>query len=778
MASLAHAEDTDPLRQLEAYAEALESQGDGGVNCASNHAFTIAARGAVGALRSAALGGATPSPPGDSEYGARQEVLLKAAEDVCNSFLESPRAFGHAIRAVAPSLDVMEALHRMQQTTLECNFQFPCLAIMYIIASQITQELEGDEIPGLSASMLSEVDAYAPSNRLYILESMKSLLLNMDTRTSRMNMNRVTVQSSEAEDNSQNIAQIEIQMALFHQQARQWRQAIEQLSMAIYRAENSHIGRYARLLRVRMLLDFKHSENFAVACSADLDMMGNSDLAFSDLLYLFRGTKPTPNDKRDDVKWVFSEAAMHADCLDWPEVCMRLAGLFLHMDAPEKAKYCVTSYIQSRSRHQNIHKYVSSTSKSDSFSAFWYSVGRHAVEQNGALYKEFIRNHRSLRKRISTQEEANLLKLNRIDHDKAMASPTDNEISEYDEGARAFNEKLSQVHHRDIPRIQQRIRDVVSATLANPDFIRWWTKTLSAGDRKRILLEHMPDLDQDVLRSMESHAGGVPPPVIDVKARKIRARGNLFPRLHLGFLSSSGKGSNGNFFSVNGKLICGCKSVAEASSRHGRVSVVLHEMWFRSCPTVVKTAMLEDISVAQRCFKAGSLTWSHKHPKGTHAVVVIEPSDMSFIESIPIPLAADESPKELSDALFQLSKSADDANAPQYLWHNVYLAAKQREETWLVLFASLVDRFKVDVLGISEPPNTLMKCRGCAVCGEDAIIACPRCGMHFWCADKSCRKDDESIHCNSADCDSERVHVKDCRLGKMDILGGVPDAHL
>ena len=102
------------------------------------------------------------------------------------------------------------------------------------------------------------------------------------------------------------------------------------------------------------------------------------------------------------------------------------------------------------------------------------------------------------------------------------------------------------------------------------------------------------------------------------------------------------------------------------------------------------------------------------------------------------------------------------------------MAAKQREETWLVLFIAIIDRFKVECLGMSRSPNTLLRCKGCAVCGEDAFVSCPNCRAHFWCSRATCRNEDEPRHCASPECDPDHVVVQDFRLTKMDVVGGVP----
>jgi hypothetical protein len=74
---------------------------------------------------------------------------------------------------------------------------------------------------------------------------------------------------------------------------------------------------------------------------------------------------------------------------------------------------------------------------------------------------------------------------------------------------------------------------------------------------------------------------------------------------------------------------------------------------------------------------------------------------------------------------------------------------------------------------LMRAPNTLMRCRGCATCGEDACVPCPGCDAHFWCASKHCRREDEARHREGPGCDAEHVLVQGFRLNKMDMLGGV-----
>ena len=223
-------------------------------------------------------------------------------------------------------------------------------------------------------------------------------------------------------------------------------------------------------------------------------------------------------------------------------------------------------------------------------------------------------------------------------------------------------------------------------------------------------------------------------------------------------------------------VLCGCSSAEEACARHGGVSLLLHEMWFRTATRENSMmALREDFSVAQRCFDAGTLTWSQSEcQQGTPVVAVLDPSTLSLEESVPVfgPLADSDLPAHL---LRQMICAADDPTKPEYIWYNVFMAAKQREETWLVLLVCIIDRFKVDGLGLTRAPNTLMRCKGCAVCGEDACVPCPVCGAHFWCSRAHCRSEDESRHRAGPGCDPDLMLVRDFRLTKMDVLGTVPN---
>ena len=211
------------------------------------------------------------------------------------------------------------------------------------------------------------------------------------------------------------------------------------------------------------------------------------------------------------------------------------------------------------------------------------------------------------------------------------------------------------------------MRDVIAAALKNPDFVLWWT-TISTAKRKTILLDHMPDLKEDVLRvkgkSSDAEASCVPSPVIGTPARKKRARGNLFPRLHLGLLATNGSDDLVPTGGLQKSALCGCASETEARKRHGDVSCLLHEMWFRTATREnVRAALREDFAVAQRCFKEGTLTWSHPDDRiGTPVVAVLDRSTLAFEESVPVGGIAGAS--DSAHMLREIARAADD---PKYL---------------------------------------------------------------------------------------------------------------
>ena len=185
-------QDSTALVALRAYADSL-CDADDGTKAAlqsANGAFASAAKGAIAAVGCAARKGekdgalAELPPPSEEPSGTLaamgapavslvcRERMLQAAAAVCDSFLESPRGFYHAMYAAAETMDVMEALGALQQVAITAEAHFLAVTLMYIIASQVTHELRRADL----STMPPETDAYEPSNRMFLLETMKSML--------------------------------------------------------------------------------------------------------------------------------------------------------------------------------------------------------------------------------------------------------------------------------------------------------------------------------------------------------------------------------------------------------------------------------------------------------------------------------------------------------------------------------------------------------------------------------------------------------------------------
>ena len=129
---------------------------------------------------------------------------------------------------------------------------------------------------------------------------------------------------------------------------------------------------------------------------------------------------------------------------------MRLVGLRLSRGDFAEAKSCAALYIRGKKRHSTLHGYTSSF-VSGTISTTFYEAGRHTVALNGALYKAFLKKQRAMKWVGGTESQS-----------QPLLSPTKEEVNTYNESAEAFNMKMDRVHHDDIPRIQQRMRDVIA----------------------------------------------------------------------------------------------------------------------------------------------------------------------------------------------------------------------------------------------------------------------------------------------------------------------------
>ena len=287
----------------------------------------------------------------------------------------------------------------------------------------------------------------------------------------------------------------------------------------------------------------------------------------------------------------------------------------------------------------------------------------------------------------------------------------------------ALSEHTNRFNEIDIQNIQSRMRKQLAAHAApssGSGFAMWWQRA-SRVTREQIVQSFM----------------------IDIDAQEQSRAGNLYPLLHLDYLC--------------GDAECGG---------------LLHEMRARSSsPKAAQQAFASDLTIAAACRSAlpesGMVVVALDEPKP-----LSQSKDIATVEVNAASCAADPEIARLVDR-------AADPNDHAVVDGQVFMAAKQREETWMLLGLAAIDAFKA--ANGNPCANTALRVMGCAWCGaggdvsddnntEQELLQCNSCKAHFWCSE-ACKRKDSQRHATT--CQGVAVQSKSLRSHLMDRAGKV-----